>query len=180
MVRVLASAVVAAALAATALGCGNSSPEAGSRSVRYHDPGGGWTAVVPAGWTSVVLGPEFVRGEPRADPTRLLLRTYRNHAPAVALRALAVGQGITVGARAGERAGDRLRWQRYRGRKAGEPELSVELAVAKEGADAHVAALVARRAELERLVRTALLPALDSFVSGPPDPPASVLARRAA
>ena len=38
------------------------------------------------------------------------------------------------------------------------------------------AALTARRAELERLVRTALLPALDSFVSGPPDPPASVLA----
>ena len=86
------------------------------------------------------------------------------------------GQGITAAARAGERAGDRLRWQRYRGRKAGEPELSVELAVAKEGADAHVAALIARRAELERLVRTALLPALDSFVSGPPDPPGSVLA----
>lgn len=44
--------------------------------------------------------------------------------------------------------------------------------VAKEGADAHVAALIARRAELERLVRTALLPALDSFVLGSARPAA--------
>ena len=177
MMRLVLSMVVAAAIAATAIGCGGSSPEAGSRVVRYHDPSGGWTADVPAGWTSVGLGAEFVRGEPLADPTRLLLRTYRSHSSAAALRALAVGEGITAAARAGEPAGDRLRWQRYRGRKAGEPTLSVEVAVAQEGADAHVAALIARRAELERLVRTALLPALDSFVSGPPDRPRSVLAR---
>ena len=175
MIR-LATCVVVAAAIATALGCGGSSPEAGSRFVRYHDPSGGWTAEVPAGWTSVGLGPEFLRGEPLADPTRLLVRTYRNHSPAAALRALAVEYGITVAARAGERAGDGLRWQRYQG-EAGEPDLSVELAVAKEGADARVAALTARRAELERLVRTALLPALDSFASGSPDQPASVLAR---
>ena len=71
MTRLVICVVVAAALAATALGCGGSSPEAGSRFVRYHDPGGGWTADVPAGWTSVGLGPEFVRGEPLTDPTRL-------------------------------------------------------------------------------------------------------------
>ena len=176
MIRLVVCFVVAAAIAATAIGCGGSSPEAGSRYVRYHDPSGGWTATVPVGWTSVVPGPEFVRGEPLADPTRLLLRTYRNQSPSAALRALAVDQGITAAARPGERVGG-LRWQRYRGRKAGEPQLAVELAVAKHGADTHVAAVTARRDELERLVRTALLPALDSFVPGPPDPPASLLAR---
>src|SRR5262245_56682329 len=142
MIRLVACVVVAAALAA-AVGCGDSSPEGGSRHVRYHDPSG-WTADVPADWTSVALGPEFVRGEPLADPTRLVLRTYRNQSPAAARRALAVDHGITTAARTGERAGDRLRWQRYRGRKAGEP---VELAVARDGADAHVAALVARQPE---------------------------------
>ena len=99
MIRRLACVVVAAAIAATAVGCGGSSPGAGSRFVRYHDPSGGWTANVPAGSTSVVLGPEFVRGEPLADPTRLLVRTYRNHSPAAALRALAVGEGITAAGR---------------------------------------------------------------------------------
>ena len=94
-----------------------------------------------------------------ADPTRLPLRTYRSHSPAAALRALAAGEGITAGAEAGQPAGDRLRWQRYEGRKAGEPALSVEIAVAQAGADTHVVALVARRAELERLVRAALVPA---------------------
>ena len=98
MIRLVTCVVVAAAIAATAIGCGGSSPEDGSRSVRYHDPSGGWTADVPAGWTSVGLGPEFVRGEPLADPTRLLLRTYRSRPPAAALRELAVGEGITVAA----------------------------------------------------------------------------------
>ena len=175
--RLVVCVVVAAAIVAAAIGCGGSSPETGSPHVRYHDPSGGWTAVVPTGWTSVVLGPTFVRGEPLADPTRLLLRTYRHQSPAAALRALAVDEGITAGARSGETAGDRLRWQRYRGRKAGEPKVAVELAVATDKGDVHVAALVARHAELGRLARTALLPALDSFVPGPPDPPVSVLAR---
>jgi CubicO group peptidase (beta-lactamase class C family) len=174
MIRLVVRVVVTTAMAATAIGCGGSSPDAGSRYVRYHDPSGGWTANVPAGWTSVIGGPEFVRGEPLADPTRLLLRTYRDQSPAAALRALAAGQGITARARTGARTGQGLRWQRYEGRKA---ELAVELAVAKEGADAHVGALIARRAELGRLVRTALLPALDSFVSGSPDKPDSVLGR---
>ena len=79
-------------------------------------------------------------------------------------------------ARESERVGERLRWQRYRGREAGEPKLAVDLAVATDGASTHVAVLVARRAERGRLVQTALLPALDSFVPGPPDRPRSVLA----
>jgi hypothetical protein len=119
MIRLVVCVGVAVAIASTAIGCGGSSPEAGSRFVRYHDPSGGWTADVPAGWTSVGLGAEFVRGEPLADPTRLLLRTYRNHSPAAALRALAVGEGITAAARAGEPTGDGLRWQRYQGRAPG-------------------------------------------------------------
>ena len=68
MIR-LVMCVVVAAVIATAIGCGGSSPDAGSRFVHYRDPSGGWTADVPAGWTSVGLGPEFVRGEPLADPT---------------------------------------------------------------------------------------------------------------
>ena len=178
MSRVVAWVVVLAALMSALSGCGNSSPQAGSPHVRYHDPSGGWTTNAPAGWTSVV-GPEFVRGQPLTDPTRLLVRTYRDQSPAAALRALADAEDITLAAQTGERAGDRLRWQRYRGRKAGEPELAVELVVAKDGADAHVAALIARPAELGRLARTALLPALDGFIPGPPDPPVSVLARPA-
>ena len=176
IVRVLASALVAAAIAAAMVGCGGSPTGGDSGYARYHEPSQGWTANVPAGWTSVVLGPQFVRGEPLADPTRLLLRTYRHRRPATALRELAAAEGITATAREDERAGERLRWRRYRGREAGRPRLAVNIAVAGDGADTHVVALVARRAELARLVRTALLPALDSFVPGPPDPSRSVLA----
>jgi CubicO group peptidase (beta-lactamase class C family) len=175
VIRVVVWLVVAAALAVTGVGCGSSSPQHGSRYVRYHDPSDGWTAVVPAGWTWVALEPGwFVRGNPVTDPSGLLLRTYRNRSPAAARHALAVSDRIAATAPAGERVGHRLRWQLYRGRQR---QLVVELAVAREGADAHVAALIARRAELGRMVRTVLLPALDSFVPGSPDPPVSVLAR---
>jgi CubicO group peptidase (beta-lactamase class C family) len=177
VMRLLTRALAVAALAATAVGCGDSSPEAGLRYVSYHDPSGGWTAQVPEGWTSVVPGPEFARGEPLSDPTRLLVRTYRDHSPAAALRALAADYDIGAAAPSGEAVGDGVRWQRYRGRHPHAPALAAELAVAQDGADAYVAVLTARRAELGDLRRTALLPALDSFVPGPPDPPDSVLAR---
>jgi CubicO group peptidase (beta-lactamase class C family) len=173
IIRLVACVVVAAATAATATACGGSSPETSSQYVRYHDPSGGWTAEVPAGWASVVPGPEFVRGDPLSDPTRLLLRTYRDRSPAAALREFEAGYGIGAAARTGE-AG---RWQRYRGDHPDEPELAAELAVATQGADAYVALLTARRAELEDLRRTALNPVLDSFVAGPPDRADSVLAR---
>ncbi len=174
IMRVVTFSLVAVAMAAAAVG--GSAPGTGSGYVRYHEPSQGWTANVPAGWTSVVTGSEFVRSEPLADPTRLLLRTYRNRTPAAALRQLSTGEGITTTARDGERVGEQLHWQRYRGHEAGQPKLAVALAVAKDGANAEVAALVARRAELGRLVQTALLPALDSFAPGPPEQPSSVLA----
>jgi hypothetical protein len=107
----------------------------------------------------------------------LLVRTYRDRSPAAARHALAHEDGITATALTGERSGERLRWRLYLGRKADERELAVEIAVAKQGADAHVAAIIARRGELGRLVRAVLLPALDSFAPGSPDPPDSVLAR---
>jgi CubicO group peptidase (beta-lactamase class C family) len=168
--RLLSPALVVAALAVAAVAI------AGSGHVSYHEPSQGWTANVPVGWASVVAGPEFVRGEPLSDPARLLLRTYRDRTPAAALRELAAGEGVTVTAWEGRRVGEQLHWQRYRGRKAGEPKLAADVAVAKDGANTQVAALVARRVELGRLVQTALLPALDSFATSRPDPPSSALA----
>jgi CubicO group peptidase (beta-lactamase class C family) len=170
--------LVAAALAAAAAsGCGGSSSgAAGGGYVRYHEPSQGWTAKVPAAWSSVVVGPAFVRGDPLTDPTRLVLRTYRNTSPAGALRDLSSGEGITVSRSGGMRAGELLRWRRFCGQEAGAPQLAVDVAVASDGADTHLAALVARRAELARLADAVLLPALDSFVPGIPDQARSVLA----
>ena len=181
MTRLVTCVVVAAALAATALGCGGSSPEAGSRFVRYHDPSQGWTAVVPAGWTSVgartgvrarraagrpdAIAPADVP-QPPARRGAAGARGRRGHHRDGAGRASARASGC-----AGSATGDARRASRSSRSSSPWP---------KEGADAHVAALVARRAELERLVRTALLPALDSFVSGPPDPPAQRARARAA
>src|SRR5262249_19845118 len=134
------------------------------------------TAEVPAAWRSVVVGPAFARGGPLTDPTRLLLRTYRNTTPAEALGELAGGDGISVTAGRGTRAGEVLRWQRFRARDAGAHPVAVEVAVAKDGTSTHLAALTARRADLPHLTETALLPALDSFVPGGPERPRSVLA----
>jgi hypothetical protein len=106
---------------------------------------------VPAAWTSVVVGPAFVRGDPLTDPTRLVLRTYRNTSPAAALRDLSSSEGISVRASRGARA-EALRWRRFRGREAGAPQLAVDVAVASDGADTHLAALVARRSELALVV----------------------------
>jgi len=61
------AAASAAVLVAAAVGCGGSSRDA-SPSVSYHEPSQGWTARVPAGWTSVVTGPALVRGDPLRDP----------------------------------------------------------------------------------------------------------------
>jgi CubicO group peptidase (beta-lactamase class C family) len=171
--RLLPSMLAVAAL----VGCGGST-EAGSQFVRYHEPSQGWTAMVPAGWKSVVTGPQFVRGDPLRDPTRLLLRTYRSTMPAAALRRLAAGEGLSATVQRAEHVSEQLRWVRYQGLAAGRPKLAVALAVAKDDADSHVAALVAYPAELAGLVQSALLPALDSFEPGLPDPRRSVLAGR--
>src|SRR5262245_44948352 len=168
--------VLAAGLVLAASASGGSPTGVAAGHVRYHEPSQGWTADLPAGWTSAGVGAVFVRSNPVADPTRLLLRTYRDRRPEWALRELRWTEGITVTGRHGARAGEVLRWQRFRGRVAGSPALSAEVAVAADGPNTEVAALVARRPELERLARTAMLPALDSFVPGSPDRPRSVLA----
>ena len=144
--------------------------------MRYQDLGNGWTARVPAGWTSVELGPTFVRGEPLADPTRLLVRTYRDAEPAAALRELSRSDGIAATTREADRSLGLLRWHRYHGRTTAAPKLPVELAVAKDGTTTYVVALTARPGELGRLVERALLPALDSFAAGRLAPGTSVLA----
>jgi CubicO group peptidase (beta-lactamase class C family) len=170
--------IVASATAAAVVGCGGSTkaPVSAAPFVRYHAPSQGWTANVPAGWRSVALGPAFVRGDPLADPTRLVLEAYPNHTPDAALHEFSALQGITVTAQEAVRTGEQLHWQRYRGLTSGKTALAVELAVAKDGANADVAALVARRAQLGGLVQSALLPALDSFDPGAPEQPHSVLA----
>jgi CubicO group peptidase (beta-lactamase class C family) len=179
--RVASATVVAAALAALVVGCGGSSsgPVSASPFVRYHEPSQGWTANVPAGWHAVALGPAFVRGDPLVDPTRLVLEAYPRHTPDEALREFSAAQGIAVTKQGSVRTGEQLHWQRYRGQTSGKPALAVELAVAKDGANADVAALVARRAGLDGLVQTALLPAVDSFAPGLPEQPRSVLAKAA-
>src|SRR6188472_693132 len=94
--RAFAALLIAAAASAALLGCGGGSTGAGPEPARYHDLSNGWTAQIPPGWTSVELGPTFVRGEPLVDPTRLVVRTYRNRTPAAALRALARSDGLTA------------------------------------------------------------------------------------
>jgi hypothetical protein len=163
-----------AAVIAAAVGCGGSE-RAPTGMVRHHEPGQGWTADVPVGWRAVAVGPTFVRSDPVADPTRLVIEAYPGDTPAAALREFTAAQSVRVTSRGRSRDSGGVRWQRHRGRTTDERALAVELAVAKDGADADVVALVARRGELAGLVRTVLLPALDSFAAGPPDPPRSVL-----
>jgi len=175
MVSRLALAFLATGLAVAATACGGSSVQVSGR-VTYHDPSQGWRAQVPAGWAAVEVGPEFVRDDPLTDPTRLFLQTYRNRAPEATLHELSAVAGIVVTARHGERAGEALHWQRYAARVVGGKGVAAEVAVAKDGGSADVAALIARRSELEHLVQSTLLPALDSFEPGPPAKPESVLA----
>jgi CubicO group peptidase (beta-lactamase class C family) len=176
IVRPLVVTLLAVATVAAAAGCGGSSSH-GSGYVSYHEPSQGWTANVPAGWSAVALGPEFVRNDPLRDPTRLFIQTYRDSTPAVALQRLAALAGFVVTAPQGKEGGDgTLAWQRYSGLVKSRPGIRVEAAAARDGANAEVAALVARRSELAGLVKTALVPALDSFRPGSPEAPESVLA----
>jgi CubicO group peptidase (beta-lactamase class C family) len=105
-----------------------------------------------------------------------VLRTYCNTAPAGALSKLSRDDGVKTTARRGTRAGEVLQWKLFRGQPAAAPRDAAEVAVATDGGNTYLAALVARRAELAGLVETALLPAVDSFVPGSPDRAQSVLA----
>jgi len=174
-VRPLVITLAAVAAAVAAAGCGGSSPRS-SGYVSYHEPSQGWTARVPSGWTAVGTGPEFVCNDPLIDPTRLFLQTYRGTTPSRALQQLASLAGFVVVGKEGKRFDGTLEWQRYRGVVNGSPGVAVEAAAAADRGDAGVAAIVARRPELAGLVKTALLPALDSFTPGRPVAQASVLA----
>jgi CubicO group peptidase (beta-lactamase class C family) len=175
--RAITMTVLAAALV-VAGGCGGSGGRdaPGAEAERYHDPAQGWSADVPSEWEAVATGPTFVRGDPLADPTRLVVTADPKATPASALRGLELTHGIRVTGRAGAREGTHVRWQRYRGQTDDALALPVELAVADDGAGAAAVALVARRSEAGELTRTVLLPVLDGFTPGAPDSPESVLA----
>jgi CubicO group peptidase (beta-lactamase class C family) len=167
--------LAALATVAAAAGCGSSlTRNAGY--VRYYEPSQGWTANVPRGWVAVAIGPEFVRNDPLRDPTRLFIQTYLRSTPAAALRRLASLAGFVVTAPQGKSVDGTLEWQRYGGVVLGKPRLGVVAAAAGNGSNAEVAAIVRRRSELAGLVKTALVPVLESFVPGSHDRPASVLA----
>jgi CubicO group peptidase (beta-lactamase class C family) len=172
-VTVVVAALAAGIGCAAAAGDGAVAPIA---LVRYHDPSAGWTAQVPATWPSAGIGPQFIRGKSLDDPTVLGLLTFRDREPGAALREFTALSGSTSPTAAGTRATKTLQWRRYRSHARADAAVAVELAVAKHGADAYVVALVARRAEVAPLLRSVLLPALDSFVVGTPDRTTSVLA----
>jgi CubicO group peptidase (beta-lactamase class C family) len=176
IVRLFMVTLVALATVAAAAGCGSSSTRIAGY-VRYHEPSQGWSANVPRGWVAVAVGPEFVRNYPLRDPTRLFIQTYRGSTPAAALQRLAALAGFALTSPQGKSVDGTLEWQRYGGAVQGKPGLAVVAAAARDGANAVAAALVGRRLELAGLVRTALVPVLESFTPGSPEAPASVLAR---
>ncbi|HTI35380.1 MAG TPA: serine hydrolase domain-containing protein, partial [Miltoncostaea sp.] len=171
----MASLAVALLMAA---GCGGSGggDAAGPAAGTYRDPSQGWSAAVPAGWVAVATGPVFVRDDPMTDPTRLVVTAYPGATPASALRTLTSTHGIRVTGSAARLAGAHVRWRRYRGRTDDARALPVQLAVAPDGGGADAVALVARRGEVAGLARTVLLPLLQGFAPGAPDPPAPILA----
>jgi len=127
----------------------------------------------------VAGGPVLVRGNPWSDPARLVVQGHPGLRSAEALTAFAAARDIAVTGEGPARVGGGLRWSRHRGRTVDAAALPVELAVADDGTGAVVVALVAAAHELDELTRTALLPALDGFAPGAPDPSRSVLATAA-
>ena len=78
VVRRIALVLFAAAIVGAA-GCGGSAgvPASGI----HHEPSQGWSAKLPAGWTAIAAGPEFVRNDPLTDPSRLYVETYPHRSP---------------------------------------------------------------------------------------------------
>jgi CubicO group peptidase (beta-lactamase class C family) len=176
MSRWVVFGLIAAGLATAGAGCSGSTSTSGPRVVRFREPSQGWTTTIPAGWVAVAPGPAFVRGEPLADPTRLLFRAYRSSTTAAAARALMQSEGIVAKAEPTPIADPPPSWRCYRGSVEGEPRLAAEVAVTRRGTTAFAAALVARRVELSALVHHTLLPALAAFAPAPVERPRSVLA----
>lgn len=142
----------------------------------YHDSGFGWTASVPEDWFMCnVPGGQFVRGLPLTDPTRLFFWTYNNRSVDDIRAELESSGGVINQTQVAEIAASSLRWIRYRGEARTDKKLNVEFVLAADGRNTHLVALLARRSELESLVESVLLPAVESFVPGSPDAPTSVL-----
>lgn len=169
--------ILFAALMITAvIGCSSARGDIPLRS--YHDVGAGWKADVPVGWLMCdVPGGQFSRDLPLTDPTRLLIWTYHNQSPDEVRSFLETAGGVVHQAATGDHTAPELHWARFRGKGRIDSDLAVDFATAVQGEDTHLILLVAREAEVEQLAKEILLPALDSFVAGPPDPPASVLAQ---
>jgi CubicO group peptidase (beta-lactamase class C family) len=143
----------------------------------YHDPSFGWTASVPADWymCNVPVG-QFVRGLPLSDPTRLFFWTYHNRSVGNIQAELESSGGVIHQTQIAEVDTPSLHWIRYRGDARNDKDLNVEFALATDGSNTHLIALLARYSEIDALVESALLPAVESFVPGAPDAAVSVLA----
>ena len=143
----------------------------------YHDPSFGWTASLPLDWFMCnVPGGQFVRDIPSKDPIRLILWTYKDRSIQDILMELETSGGVVNQTESGQRATPALNWRRYHGDARSDSNLAVEFALATNDGNTHLALLVAKQPEVNTLVESVLLPAVDSFVPGPADPPVSVLA----
>jgi CubicO group peptidase (beta-lactamase class C family) len=143
----------------------------------YHDPSFGWTTVIPSGWIMCdMLSGQFVRDLQLRDNTKLILWSYRDRTASDVRLELEELGGIIDQTSIGERATPTLHWMRYHGAARSDPTLTVEFAIATHEPDTHLVLLVARKSEADALVESVLLPAIDHFVPGEPDPAVSVLA----
>jgi CubicO group peptidase (beta-lactamase class C family) len=159
-------------------GC-NPKPEVGHELAlhTYHDPSFGWTASIPVDWSMCnVPGGQFVRDLPLKDPTKLIVWTYRNKTEDAIRADLQEAGGVIHQDKVGEQEAPTLRWRRYRADARSDAKLTVEFALATDHQNTHLILLVAPQAEADALVDSVLLPAIDSFLPGPADPPVSVLA----
>ena len=143
----------------------------------YHDPSFGWTTSVPHDWFMCnVPGGQFSRGLPSIDPTKLLVWTYTDRSENDIRAELESSGGVIHQTKVTEVATRTLRWTRYHGDARNDKNIEVEFALAADNGNTHLVALLARRAEIDTLVESVLLPAVESFVPGSPDVPVSVLA----
>lgn len=159
-------------------GCKPGLPSAAGPELRtYRDSGFGWTAALPVDWYMCdVPSGQFIRDLPLIDPTRLILWTYTQRTKDEIRVELDELGGVMNQNQIGKRNTPALEWEIYHGDARSDPNLKVEFAIGADGKDAHLILLVARQAEIDALVQSVLLPAVDSFAPGPPDPPVSILA----
>lgn len=143
----------------------------------YHDPSFGWTASLPANWSMCdVPGGQFVRDLVLTDPTRLILWSYQGRTVEDIRLELERSGGVINQMKVDERTTSRMAWMLFQADARSDPELKVQFALATEADETDLILLVARKDEMNTLAENVLLPAVDSFIPGPPDPPVSILA----